>query len=257
MTVIGTFMPAKDGGWIGGIHTLTIKARLRFVPMITRTMGTRRRFGCSSGAGASAMRGRRTRTATHRKTTLRVQLDDPSLAEPINAALFQSENGESPTRLEPETRVVETLRAVTRLPITKIRGAIVDCAWLCPNYSSRDGGRHGASPQKFAFNNSATFDENIASLSAELVTLDASFGPVLSTVLPALVDEAQDRVKLLNDLFACVAASQAAPIGGAAAPQPASAVAALAVPSTAAVRTGFSKVWRSKDFVALIMKDSR
>ena len=32
MTVIGTFVSSKEGGWIGGIHTLTIKARLRFVP---------------------------------------------------------------------------------------------------------------------------------------------------------------------------------------------------------------------------------
>ena len=32
MSVIGTFMPAKDGGWIGSIHTLTINTKVRLVP---------------------------------------------------------------------------------------------------------------------------------------------------------------------------------------------------------------------------------
>src|SRR3546814_1655615 len=32
MSVIGTFTPAKDGGWTGSIHTLTINTKLRLVP---------------------------------------------------------------------------------------------------------------------------------------------------------------------------------------------------------------------------------
>src|SRR3546814_17551370 len=32
MSVIGTFTPAKDGGWAGSIHTLTINAKVRLVP---------------------------------------------------------------------------------------------------------------------------------------------------------------------------------------------------------------------------------
>jgi uncharacterized protein (DUF736 family) len=32
MSVIGTFTPAKDGGWIGSIHTPTIHTKVRLVP---------------------------------------------------------------------------------------------------------------------------------------------------------------------------------------------------------------------------------
>lgn len=32
MSSIGTFTLAKDGGWTGSIRTLTISAKLRFVP---------------------------------------------------------------------------------------------------------------------------------------------------------------------------------------------------------------------------------
>jgi uncharacterized protein (DUF736 family) len=30
MSSIGKFTPAKDGGWTGSIHTLTINTKLRF-----------------------------------------------------------------------------------------------------------------------------------------------------------------------------------------------------------------------------------
>jgi hypothetical protein len=32
MSVIGTFTPAKDGGWTGSIRTLSINAKVRLVP---------------------------------------------------------------------------------------------------------------------------------------------------------------------------------------------------------------------------------
>ncbi|PKQ02986.1 MAG: DUF736 domain-containing protein, partial [Alphaproteobacteria bacterium HGW-Alphaproteobacteria-12] len=32
MSVIGMFTPTKEGGWSGTIRTLTIDAKLRFVP---------------------------------------------------------------------------------------------------------------------------------------------------------------------------------------------------------------------------------
>jgi uncharacterized protein (DUF736 family) len=32
MSVIGTFTPAKDGGWDGSIHTLTINTKVRLIP---------------------------------------------------------------------------------------------------------------------------------------------------------------------------------------------------------------------------------
>jgi hypothetical protein len=89
-----------------------------------------------------------------------------------------------------------------------------------------------AAGQKFAFNDSATFDENIAAFSVELTTLDAACGTILSATLSTLANEAQNRSQLLDDLFAGVVASEAVPAGSAAGPQP---VAAAAAPLPTAV----------------------
>lgn len=94
MTVIGTFMPAKDGGWIGGIHTLTIKARLRFVPNDNRDNENAPAFRVFVGRSRVGDAWQARSSGDDPKDYLRVRLDDPSLPESINAALFQSENGE-------------------------------------------------------------------------------------------------------------------------------------------------------------------
>ena len=44
MSVIGTFTPAKDGGWTGSIHTLTINTKVRLVP----TQPDTQRPGCAT-----------------------------------------------------------------------------------------------------------------------------------------------------------------------------------------------------------------
>jgi len=65
---IGALTPAKDGGWIGIIRTLTLAAKVRFVP----------NDDCANSAAPA----------------FRVRLDDPSWPEPIIAALFLSEDRE-------------------------------------------------------------------------------------------------------------------------------------------------------------------
>jgi uncharacterized protein (DUF736 family) len=81
MPMIGTFTPAKDGGWTGSIHTLTINAKLRFVPNDNHAQS---RIGDAWETRSGG---------DNPKSYLRVKLDDPSLNEPISAALFPSEDG--------------------------------------------------------------------------------------------------------------------------------------------------------------------
>lgn len=91
--VIGTFTPAKDGGWNGNIHTLTMQAKVRFVPNDNRDNDKAPAFrmfvGKSRIGDAWAAR---TNNETP-KDYLRVTFDDPSLPEPISAALFPSDEG--------------------------------------------------------------------------------------------------------------------------------------------------------------------
>lgn len=92
MAIIGVFTPAKDGGWVGRIRTLTIDSKVRFVPNDRRDTDTApdyRVYVGVSEAGA-AWRGRTGEGAT---TYLRVHLDDPGLPAPLTAAMIQQTNG--------------------------------------------------------------------------------------------------------------------------------------------------------------------
>jgi uncharacterized protein (DUF736 family) len=93
MPVIGTFTPAKDGGWAGTIRTLSMNATVRLVPNDNRD---------SAGAPAFLLIFGRTRIGEAwearsggeaPKEYLRVRLDDPSLIAPLSAALFPSADG--------------------------------------------------------------------------------------------------------------------------------------------------------------------
>lgn len=93
MSVLGIFTPTKEGGWVGSIRTLTIYVQARFVPNdnreteyapVFRVFVGRSRIGDAWTARSSGKEPR---------DYLRVRLDDPSLPEPLNAALFQSEDG--------------------------------------------------------------------------------------------------------------------------------------------------------------------
>ena len=93
MSVIGTFTPSKEGGWIGTIHTLTMNAKIRLVPNDNRESDNAPSFrifiGRSRIGDAWSVRS----NGENPRDYLRVRLDDPSLPKPLSAALFQSDDG--------------------------------------------------------------------------------------------------------------------------------------------------------------------
>jgi uncharacterized protein (DUF736 family) len=93
MAIIGTFTATSDGGWEGRIRTLTINVRARIVPNDNRDSDKAPDYLVLVGPtelGAAWVR--RSREYPTREYLL-VQLDDPSLAQPIAATLlFQSGN---------------------------------------------------------------------------------------------------------------------------------------------------------------------
>lgn len=93
MSVIGTFTPAKDGGWTGSIRTLTIKAKVRLVPNDNRDNEKAPVFRLFVGQSRIGDAWQARSGGDSPKDYLRVRLDDPSLPEPISAALFHSEDG--------------------------------------------------------------------------------------------------------------------------------------------------------------------
>jgi len=93
MSVIGTFTPAKDGGWTGSIRTLTINAKLRLVPNDNRDNENAPVFRVFHGQSRIGDAWATRSGGASPRDYLRVRLDDPSLPEPISAALFQSEDG--------------------------------------------------------------------------------------------------------------------------------------------------------------------
>lgn len=93
MSVIGTFVPAKDGGWTGSVQTLTINAKLRFVPNDNRDSDRAPAFRIFVGRSRIGDAWSARSNGESSKEYLRVRLDDPSLPEPLNAALFHSDDG--------------------------------------------------------------------------------------------------------------------------------------------------------------------
>lgn len=95
MAVIGTFIPAKDGGWIGTIRTLTIDAKVRLIPNDDRTSKKAPAFRVFVGSSQIGYAWEAKTRGLSPKDYLRVKLDDPMLTEPINAAMFASESGDA------------------------------------------------------------------------------------------------------------------------------------------------------------------
>jgi uncharacterized protein (DUF736 family) len=95
MAVIGIFMPAKDGGWVGTIRTLTIDAKVRLVPNDDRTSKKAPAFRAFVGNSRIGEAWEARTSGLNPKEYLRIRLDDPTLPEPISAALFAAESGES------------------------------------------------------------------------------------------------------------------------------------------------------------------
>jgi uncharacterized protein (DUF736 family) len=93
MSTIGTFTPASNGGWSGSIRTLTIDAKVRFVPNDNRENENAPAFRVLVGQSRIGDAWEARSSGENPKDYLRVRIDDPSLYEPINAALFPSEDG--------------------------------------------------------------------------------------------------------------------------------------------------------------------
>lgn len=94
MTVIGAFIPSRDGGWTGSIRTLTIDAKVRLVPNDNRDRENAPAFRVFVGNSRIGDAWEVRSTGDNPKDYLRLRLDDPSLPEPITAALFPSEEGD-------------------------------------------------------------------------------------------------------------------------------------------------------------------
>lgn len=93
MSVIGTFAPHKDGGWIGTIRTLTINIRARFVPNDDRENEQAPVFRIYAGRSEIGAAWRQRTGGENPRNYLSVRLDDPSLPEGISAAMFESDDG--------------------------------------------------------------------------------------------------------------------------------------------------------------------
>lgn len=93
MAVIGMFIPAKDGGWVGRIRTLAINAKVRIVPNDNRENDSAPTFRVF--VGHSRIGEAWTTRSNHDppRNYLRVKIDDPSLTEPIAAAMFEAADG--------------------------------------------------------------------------------------------------------------------------------------------------------------------
>lgn len=93
MSIIGTFTPTKDGGWTGTIRTLTIDVKARFVPNDNRKSDQAPEFRVFAGSSELGAAWRERTTGENPQDYLSVRLDDPSLAEPISAAMFEAVGG--------------------------------------------------------------------------------------------------------------------------------------------------------------------
>ena len=93
MPQIGSFTFAKDGGWTGSIRTLTIDAKVRLVPNDNRETENAPAFRVVVGQSRIGDAWEAQSSGDNPKYYLRVRFDDPGLSEPVNAALFPSEDG--------------------------------------------------------------------------------------------------------------------------------------------------------------------
>lgn len=93
MSVIGIFTPTKDGGWTGTIRTLTIEVKARFVPNDNRDSDRAPEFRIFAGRSELGAAWRESTSGDNPREYLSVRLDDPSLPEPISAAMFEAADG--------------------------------------------------------------------------------------------------------------------------------------------------------------------
>jgi len=93
MSVIGTFTPDKNGGWVGTIRTLTTNVKARFVPNDNRDTERAPDFRIFAGGSEIGAAWRQRTSGSEPREYLSVRLDDPCLSEYISAAMFELEGG--------------------------------------------------------------------------------------------------------------------------------------------------------------------
>ncbi|HEX6956368.1 MAG TPA: DUF736 domain-containing protein [Ferrovibrio sp.] len=93
MAIIGTFLPTRDGGFSGTLRTLTINIKLRLVPNDNSENERAPAFRVFAGRSELGAAWREQTSGEQPRAYLSVKLDDPSLPEPIAAALFEGADG--------------------------------------------------------------------------------------------------------------------------------------------------------------------
>ena len=92
---IGAFKVSKDGGWEGEIRSLTMNAKLRFVPNDDRISPNAPALRVMLGGSRVGDAWEARWGGDPLRAFFRVSLDDPFLPAPISAALFPDEDGTS------------------------------------------------------------------------------------------------------------------------------------------------------------------
>lgn len=89
MATIGTFTRQDKGGYTGAIRTLSFNAKVQIIPDPTKTKPGQpdyRVYSAKVELGAAWKK-----TSEAGRDYLSVSIDDPSFAQPLNAALIEAE----------------------------------------------------------------------------------------------------------------------------------------------------------------------
>ena len=96
MATIGSFTKGDNGvGFTGSVHTLSVKARARFVPETDKEKDSAPDYRIFAGANVDIGAAWRKTAKETGRDYLSVKLDDPSFAAPIYASLVEAEDGQS------------------------------------------------------------------------------------------------------------------------------------------------------------------
>jgi uncharacterized protein (DUF736 family) len=93
MAIIGHFTASKDGGWEGTIQTLCINSKIRLVPNDNQIGEKSPAFRVFAGKSEIGAAWRARSQGGNAREYLSLKLDDPSLATPLSAALFEIDTG--------------------------------------------------------------------------------------------------------------------------------------------------------------------
>ncbi len=93
MAVIGKVTPTRDGGWQGTIRTLCIDTKVRLVPNDNQEGENAPAFRIFAGHSELGAAWKHRTIGESPKEYLSLRLDDPSLPEPLAAAMFESTDG--------------------------------------------------------------------------------------------------------------------------------------------------------------------